>query len=128
MNKKDRLQADYRQIVGFSSKAPVDRFLLRLSSDLHFKTLLVLPKRTKKYAKPRAQMSSATALNHILEKLKPKSILNGHRGSGDTVWKALEETDAVDSLVKGLQKYESSETESTEYYAEFTSLLNTILW
>jgi hypothetical protein len=73
-------------------------------------------------------MSSTTALNHILEKLKPRSILNGQRGSGDTVWKALEETDAVDSLVKGLQKYESSETESAEYYVEFASLLNTILW
>jgi hypothetical protein len=40
----------------------------------------------------------------------------------------LRKIDAVDSLVKGLQKYESSETKSTKYYVEFASLLNTILW
>jgi len=112
---KGLLQLESEQICSMSAEVVVKLTGLLSGSLLKFgveEIVIPLAQMLSCY-KSTTAMSSATALNRILEKLKPRSILNGQSGSGDTVWKALEETDAVDSLVKGLQKYESSETKST---------------
>lgn len=124
---KGLLQSESEQICSMSAEVAVKLTGLLGGSLLKFggEELVIPLAQMLSCYKSTTAMSSATALNRILEKLKPRSVLNG---SGDTVWKALEETEAVDSLVKGLQKYETSEAKSAEYYVEFASLLNTILW
>lgn len=130
---KGLLQSESEQICSMSAEVAVKLTGLLGGSLLKFggEELVIPLAQMLSCYKSTTSIASATALNRILEKVKPRSVLNGQSGSvssGDTVWKALEETDAVDSLVKGLQKYESSEAKSAEYYVEFASLLNTILW
>ncbi|KAH9308578.1 hypothetical protein KI387_036489 [Taxus chinensis] len=72
-------------------------------------------------------MACAASLNNILEKIKPRSTFSGKSASGDTVWKVIQETNTVYVLVQRLEKYDSNETKSAEYYLEFSNLLGKIL-
>eukprot|EP01018_Ginkgo_biloba_P030199 Gb_04418 [translate_table: standard] len=124
------LQSESEQICNTASEVSVKLTAILGGSLLKFggEELVVPLAQLLPCPKSTIAISCAVALNCILEKVKSKSILNDHCGSSDTVWKALKETKTLDSIVEGLEKYDSSEAKSGQFYAEFAKLLSTILW
>eukprot|EP00252_Welwitschia_mirabilis_P026599 TRINITY_DN8779_c0_g1_i2.p1 TRINITY_DN8779_c0_g1~~TRINITY_DN8779_c0_g1_i2.p1 ORF type:complete len:983 (+),score=181.60 TRINITY_DN8779_c0_g1_i2:192-3140(+) len=72
--------------------------------------------------------SCARALKLILKNTKPKSILDCHNGSTNSMLKDFEETHILDIIIEGLKRMEYTEVKSGDFLVEFASLLATILW